>query len=94
MKEALIEISKQYGKPIGQVLHDFNRIQDLDVLVATYEIQRKATFQLLDLANGIEVICSKTEMLNIVKSGYFDNIEIYRQEGKYKLKTNYKKAPK
>jgi len=94
MNEALIEIAKHYGKPIEQVKNDYLRIQDTDVVVAIYEKQRKATFQLLDLAKGIEVVCSKVEMLNIVKSGYFDNIEIEKQGREYKLKTKYKKAPK
>jgi hypothetical protein len=94
MKEALIEISKQYGKPIGQVVHDFNRIQDVDVLAATYEIQRNATMQIIDLAAGLEVICTKTEMLNICRSSYFDNIGIEKHGSEYKLSANYKKAPK
>lgn len=90
INSAIGQIAKHYGKPESQVRFDYVNTRDTDALVAIYEKQRKSPFQLLDLAKGIEVVCSKEEMLNVVKSGYFDNIEIEKQGSEYKLKTNYK----
>ena len=83
------EVAQSYDKPIEQVAHDFRALLDIEAVKEIYEQQRKSTRQLLDLAAGKTITVSKSEMLNILRSAYFTNMNIERDGENFILNTRY-----
>jgi hypothetical protein len=89
MVQLIKEVAKSYNKPFEQVAHDFRAMLDIEAVKEMYENQRKSTRQLLDLAAGKTITVTKSEMVNIVRSAYFTNMQIEREGDDFKLSTFY-----
>lgn len=83
------EVAQSYNKPFEQVANDFRALLDIEAVKEIYEKQRKSTRQLLELAAGKTITVSKSEMLNILRSAYFTNMNIERDGENFILKTRY-----
>lgn len=83
------EVAQSYNKPFEQVANDFRELLDIEAVKLMYEKQRKSTRQLLDLAAGKTITVSKSEMLNILRSAYFTNMNIERDGENFILNTRY-----
>ena len=83
------EVAQSYNKPFEQVANDFRELLDIEAVKLMYEKQRKSTRQLLDLAAGKTITVSKSEMLNILRSAYFTNMNIELDGENFILNTRY-----
>lgn len=89
MIEKIKEVAKNYNKSFEQAANDFRTLLDIEAVKEMYENQRKSTRQLLDLAAGKTITVTKSEMVNIVRSAYFTNMQIEREGDDFKLSTFY-----